>query len=213
MELDETLATLLPVFFGWLLGIISTLLIEQIRRWIKLSKIKKIAHHQLTDLGSKILLSSYLIKQKVGKLTIDDAKSFVEISKKYYPNLISQDLIDILEKILTSNQDEFKVLIELHKDSKHALNLKKYTLSLFQHGKESIDLLSPELFANLLEIDSKLTEINQEIEYANKSFDLTFSDSLSTSKIGQHNLINSYMFISSLFENLHQKILNTKEKI
>ncbi|PJZ29641.1 hypothetical protein [Leptospira kmetyi] len=213
LEAKDFYDKFLPILFGWFLGIFSTLVIELIRRRIKISKIKKIVFSQLVDLGSKIILSSFMIKQKFGKMDIDTAKSFIDISKLHYPTLISKELISVLEKMVSSHQEDFQTYLKMTSESQTAFNLKQYSLSIIQHGKESIDLLPTKLYSNLLEIDSKLNEINQEIDFSNKAFDQTFSESTSTNAIAKGNLEKSHMFISLIYEKIHQKILDTKESL
>ncbi len=213
LEIEDFYDKFLPILFGWFLGIFSTLLIELIRRRIKISKIKKVVFSQLTDLGSKILLSSFLIKQKFGKIDIEAAKSFIDITKLHYPTLISMELINVLEKMVSSHQQDFQKYLEMNLESKTAFNLKKYSLSIIQQGKDSIDLLPTKLYSNLLEIDSKLNEINQEIDFSSKAFDQTFSESLSTNAIAIENLAKSHMFIALIYDKIHQKIIDTKENL
>lgn len=92
---------LLPLVIGWLLGILSTLLIDRVRKWLLKKEIKQGIITELREFEGEMTGLCSLTTPRAGMVTLEWSKWF----RPFYMKLIESEVYDYIKE-LGKNKDQ-----------------------------------------------------------------------------------------------------------
>lgn len=177
--------TLRPGFYllvGWLMGLLSPLIVDAIRRRRERKEIKQAIITELQELQYRLASGVYLTTLKLGKGDREFFKWFLPILERYegplnldVQNKYAKDALKLTDEQLTAVLEHSK-----NEDLNKGMTLKKYYAPLLDANIAHIGSFSVEFQNLLLTIHSRLGIINEQIDQYYFYFKETFNENLST---------------------------------
>lgn len=169
------------LLFGWFLGIASHLVIDKIRKISQKRDLMKGVNSDLRGLQIKLVLLAYQLGQRSGCYDRD----FLEWCIRIYHGLDGIEEVKIfpaaLEELLKQSDEELAAFLKIKRAEYEnvGFSLKKYHLAFLDSRINDISLLDIGLQCILLDIKTRLSMENEEIEYTMKYHHMTFDSSIS----------------------------------
>jgi len=196
------------IFFGWVLGVFSSIILENQKRKQAKEDYKESLFTELDLVYPRILSTYYAIIDEMGQLNKENLEWMLNlISKK---NSKSLDTIkDSIITMLKHNDEEIKLLNKKPHDT-HTLFLKKFNLSFLQENISSFSLLDKEFRYNAINIRTNINYLNDSIDKVNFFYKTTFIPDLSKNnhEIACMNIKNYYINIKDLCKRTSEMIVN-----
>lgn len=186
------------LLLGWLLGLLSPILVDKIKEHFNIKKLKTGIYTELKELKYRLAGTVFSMNSKYGTLDKDLLNwlhPIVEESKGMY----SKTQLELLEKLLKVNEEEFKSASENYKRySPSALSLKKCHLPFLDSKISDLSLFNMEFQYKIFEIRAQINFLNENIEQSQFFYEKTFDSTLTDQnhKIINNNLTDSYQNIS-----------------
>ena len=167
---------------GWLMGLLSPLIVDAIRRRRDRKEIKHALITELQELQFHLASGVYLITQKLGKCDRKFFEWFLPIVEHYEGPFISDQRIEYVKAALKLTDEQLAADAERSKNENlnKGMGLKKYDTPVLVANIAHIGAFSVEFQNLLLTIQSRLGLINEEIDKYYFFFKETFSESVST---------------------------------
>ena len=187
---------ILSLMLGWLLGMFSILIVDEVKRYLKKKDFKKGLSIEVHDIGYRLSGVVFLLYLRFGTYDRDLLNWLFKIYSQYN----DQKMLQRIETLLKSSDEEIDAYAKGLAQQKDivALNLKKYSLPFLESNMDSISLLDTKLQRLIVQIRARLNSINEEIDlsrfYYEKTFDSTLPDY--SSEVIKNNLNQSYINIS-----------------
>jgi len=191
---------ILFLFLGWLLGMLSPVVVDAIRRQREVKEIRKALLVELKDLQSRLANTVYLLSLRTGKYD----RAFLEWFK---PIIERNNYLHKLDNVLKSTEyglaltdDQLAVAAkQLLASEGGGLGLKNHYAPLLEAKIGQLGSFDVEYQRLLLEIHSRLTIVNEEIEQYRFYFQQTFSSDISdvNHKLIIQNIDGSYMAVQT----------------
>lgn len=192
MELWEKI---LFLFLGWLLGMLSPVIVEAIRRRREATEIKTALLTELKDLQFRLSSTVYLLSLRTDNYNRDFLEWFLPIIER-------NSYLHKLDKVVETTKSGLKLSDEqlefyakkLSASESGGLGLKTHYAPLLNSKIGQLGSFPVELQSLLLEIHSRLAMLNEEIEQYRFYFQQTFSSSISEEnhKLIVNNIGGSY---------------------
>ncbi|MBI3778746.1 MAG: hypothetical protein HY274_07535 [Gammaproteobacteria bacterium] len=169
------------VILGWLLGLLSPLVVQGIRNEYRRREIEKGILAELVDVRFRMASVVYITTIRFGNYDRDLVKWLIPLFEEYQGENPKENLLDLLRKQLELDDKKFSEVAMYGKASPgQGLSVKKYRLPYLESKVAELSLF-PQLFQRLaLEILANLHLHNEEIEEARFYFKLTYESGLST---------------------------------
>ena len=167
---------LLLVALGWLLGIISPVIVDAIRRRRENALGRTAILSELRELAYKLALAAYGVRMEHG--TVDHAflqwlKPLLEQYAGFYD---AQAFVPRLRTLIAMNEQE---LAQMNKHTAQAgskgLMLQRYPVPLLDSRVAALWSFDTEFQRQLLEIRTRLELLDDLVDRSRKYFDLTFT--------------------------------------
>lgn len=203
----------LYIILGWLFGLLSPRIIQLIETPYKRKNFKKAIFSDLKNLAVRLTALCSRIEMHFGTRTKDSLKWQKDIYGRYKKDC-SSDVLDVIEKLLISDDIQFqRATILLSDEENISLGLKKYSLSFIESTLECLSMFGPGFQGEILEICEQLNMLNQEIESSIFFYKLTFDSSCMkiNGDIVRKNLKNTYERIQSGSKIIVNKICDILE--
>lgn len=191
MELDatnsDTWEKVLFLFLGWLLGLLSPIVVDAIRRKREVKEVKKALLTELSDLQFRLASTVWLASIRTGKFD----RSFLEwykpiIERNRYLHQVDNVLESTVLSLAGSDEHIAACAAQLAASENGGLGLKTHHAPLLDAKIGQLGAFSVDFQSLLLEIHSRLAILNEEIEQYRFYFQQTFSSGISETN---HNLI------------------------
>jgi len=192
---------LLSIFLGWLLGILSPVIVSRITRKYKRDDLKSGFMKEIGHIRKRLLANMHLLSNHTGSFN----KELVQWLLEKYRALESVDpkLLESYETILASDDAEFEhYKNQISKVEDTGLTLQKYKLAFVNMHLLDFSIFSSEFQAEVFELRTRLDFLNSEIELADKYFFMTFDSGLSQEnlEIVKADLVNKYLHIETMIK-------------
>ncbi len=168
------------VLIGWALGILSTIIVDYWRQYLRKKKFVSAVNTELSELQPRLLYTVYRIAEKYGGFDRTFLDWFLPLATKYESwedyRQINQDIAAL------SDMDEAKLEIWLERRRESGLSdiaLKKFTLSYVSSRTPDFELLPIDSARRVFDIITRLDLINQNVDEVRQCFLMTFDSSLS----------------------------------
>lgn len=194
---DVLFSNALFIIFGWLLGLLSPIIVDAVRDRHKISDVKKIIKSELQELQYRLLFNIFLVDKNYSNLD----RTFFEWAQSIlieYKGINSKDaLLKATGQLLKLTNDEVNYIVQqLDKKDKpnRALLFRKHFLYSIEINLPLIAKLNSIFLGRLLEIKTRIGFINEISEESDYYFKLSFQNDISSGnyKIATDNMINSY---------------------
>lgn len=196
------------IFFGWILGVFSSIILENQKRKQAKEDYKESLFTELDLVYPRIVGTYYTIIKEIGQLNKENLEWMHNIiSKKNSKSLDTID--DTIIKILKYDDKKIKLLNKKLQDTR-TLSLKKFNLSFLQENISSFSLLDKEFRFDAINIRTNINYLNDSIDKVNFFYETSFIPGLSTNnyEIAHMNIKNYYINIKDLCKRTSEMIVN-----
>jgi hypothetical protein len=204
------------LFVGWLLGILNTLLIDRITKHCKKQEVKTALLTELDDVRVRLAGTIYKISSRLGTLNKDLMSWTFKIFAERGSMEVTTEDMEAMAKIEKMSAAEIQVLVDtiVSKQGQVALSLKKFFLPFLDSNISHLPLFDVKFQSLVLEIRTKLTLLNEEIELGRFFYEKTFDSSLSVEnhRIVTDNLNELYRKVGEMAQLTADKITELIEK-
>ena len=175
----NTAETVLFVFLGWLLGILSPIIVDAIRKKQDIRDVRAALETEVHELQYRLACVAYFIEKRFGDVNRKFLEWLRPILVSYRGLNPSADILKFIETQLALTDDQIKALA-LHSKAapEGGISLKKYQVPLLDSKISSLASLSTSLQNHLLELKTHLSLLNEEVDEARYYFRLTFQSSV-----------------------------------
>ncbi len=186
----------LSVLLGWIMGLFSPLIVDELRKGRNRIEIESAIRRELEELRLKLLGLIYLTRMRLGTFDKDLLNWMLPIAKKYKGAHVSLPFSKGLEVMSTLNDGKFKAYVAAESSSPAGLSMKKYSVPYLESKMDQLGLFPEKFQSGLLSIKMHLELINQEIDTARFYMEKTFDASMDADnqEIIKANLRGRYQF-------------------
>jgi hypothetical protein len=200
------------IFFGWVLGVFSSMILENRKRKQTKEDYEGILFTELNLVYPEIVGIYYKITKGTGQLNKENLEwTHNIISKKNSKSLDTID--DEIIEYLKYNDKEMKLLNEEHHNS-HTLVIMKLNLSFLKENISLFSLLDKEVRFSAINIRTKINYLNDIIDEVNYFYRTSFVPGVteSTYNIAKSNIKKCYILIEDLCKSTSEMIVSINEK-
>jgi len=200
---------------GFVLGLFGNIILERIKRRRLKEDFVKGLYAQFKEIVPRLAGNFYLLKYNLGEINRDAVNWIISVRSQGY-GIFSEQTIQSIESILLMNDQELGAYNQRIKQNPTiASYIKKFSLPLLEENISSISLLDLDFQHSLLDIKTKISLLNAEIERYNFFFEKTFDSTMDPNnrRIIDGNIVGSYKAISKLCRDSSDSILGFVEKL
>jgi len=197
------------VIVGWLLGVLSPAMIEIIRRQRDYPLLQQSLRADLAELRLLLALSAIGLKTAQGLLDRELLEWQRDVLSSHRGKSDMAKMLERTNTMLSYSDADLSALAAFEAQNKVATGhgLKKFSAPTISAMIPTLWQLPRGLQVELLEINQALSHLNEEVEYAQYYFRLTFENLASANHaIAKANLTSSYMNIAGMATRLVEKI-------
>jgi len=198
------------LFVGWLLGILNTLLIDRLTKHCKKQEVKKALLTELDDVRVRLAGTIYKISSRLGTLNKHLMSWTFKIFAERGSIEVTREDMEAMAKIEKMSAAEIQTMVDaiVSKQGQAALSLKKFFLPFLDSNLSHLPLFDVKFQSLVLEIRTKLTLLNEEIELGRFFYEKTFDSSLTTEnhRIVTDNLNELYRKVAEMAQLTADKI-------
>lgn len=185
---------LIYTLFGWVLGVLGTLILERLkRRRVKKDFVKSVCA-QFKEVVPRLAGTYYSMKSNLGELDRDVLNWIKSVRSQGY-QFLEDKTVEGIDKFLELDDEQIRDLNQLIKQKTPKVSsLRKHNVPLLQENISSISLLDSNLQHSLLDIRTKVNWLNEIVDQHNFFFEKTFDSGISDEnwKIIDSNIRNGY---------------------
>jgi hypothetical protein len=204
---------LLSIFMGWLLGMLSPVVVSRISRKYNRNDLQAGILKEISHIRERLLGTIYLLSQKNGSLDKDLANWLLQRYKGL--GNVDQRILDAFEVVSKSSSDEVLAYTEFARKQSESigLTLKKFNLSFLNMHLMDISLFKKRFQVEIFELRSRIEVLNAEIDLAEKYFFMTFDSGLSQENLEliKNDLENKYKNIETMIKRVIDQIGRVEE--
>ena len=200
---------ILLILFGWLLGLLSPVIIDKIKSAYNKKNYFNALFLELHDLQYRMAVLSFRLGQDYGDLNEKFVSEIKPIVENYQGNEPSKNIIKFLNTLTNSNENERnKLIVHMREKRGRSLSLKTYSPSLIESNINLLSTLPIELQSKIHEFKNHLNIYNQEAVAVNKYIEMSFDSSISNEDhdILINDLVKRYAFIQGVTKRVSDKI-------
>lgn len=168
------------VILGWLLGLLSPLIVEGVRNTRRRKEIKKGIMTELIDVRFRMASVVYLTAVRFGSYDRELINWLIPIYKEYQGENPKENLLKLLENQASLDDKKLAEIIAYGKAEPGAgLSVKKYALPYLESKVAELSLFTQNFQRLALDILANLHLFNEEIDEARFYFKLTYDSGIS----------------------------------
>jgi len=193
------------IFFGWLLGLLSPIIVDAIKTRYKKEEFRKAIISELKEIQYRLSCNVFLLNRRFGTIDKQLLLWTSKIFKSYTGIYAETRSLETLERQLKLSNEELENLSEVIKpDKRQALTLRKFATPFLDSHIGNLSLYSQDFQLKLFEIKSQLGLLNDQIEDYKFYYQKTFESDIST---------NNYNIISNNLEECYKSIADKAKTI
>lgn len=175
------LTELLYLLLGWLLGLLSPLVVDGARKRRQTPALYRALMRELQDLRYRLVMSVYLIQQSRGRLTPEILHWAIPLVEKYDGSYRSNAMVSRLRKLVSGPEDELNPTAGQRAADGVDNRLDVLEAPFLERLVPELDRFSPQVQRILLDIRTQLGFFNRLPEDQRAMLALTWSSSLTES--------------------------------
>lgn len=205
-----------PIFLGWLLGMLSPVIVSRIYRFYKKSDLHSGISKEINHIKERLILTLDSISHKTGSY---DRELIKWLLKNYEKTESPIPTILELYRVQLESDDETLQAMIYHQAKPHGigLSLQKFSLLFVGMHLSEISLFSPDLQVEIFELKNRIEILNSEIALSEKYFFMTFDSTISAEnqKLVKIDLVNKYLHVEGMIKRAVEQIekINSIKKI
>lgn len=190
----------LLILLGWVLGMVSTLIVAVIQRKAQLAEINGAILAELDELRNGLAWMSFKIVARAGKVDRSYLSWFGQITNQYRGPKRDARLEEALAKLSHLSNEQLQAEVATIHPQGRALGLKRLLTPAVTANLHHLGGFPEEYQRLLYDVVRQAEAINQEIAQADHFFKLTFDTSLDAAnrEIVQSNLEEAYSMINKV---------------
>ena len=191
----NTAEKVLFILLGWLLGMLSPIILDTIRKRQNISEFRAALKTEVHELRYRLACVTYMVQLKYGKVNKKLLTWIKPILDDYKGLNPVNDIRNSIEKQLAMTDEQLKEFAKLGKAAPEVgLSLKKFHLPLLDSRISFISSLDAALQNQLLEVKTHLNVLNEEVDQARFYYNLTFQSNITDKDHDRavENLVNCY---------------------
>lgn len=204
-----TVSTVGAILLGWLLGLLSPIIVDRIRTRYREKEVKEGIFTELRDLRLRMAAAAYRFESRFGSFDRKLLNWVISIFEKYKGIPEADRLLESMKKYSVLDDKTLQEIGE-HQKAKpgDALGVKKYRIPYLDSNIGELGIFDEPSRAALLDIRAQLDLFNEDIDEARLYHKMTFdlSDSETNHAIACQSLENCY-------RNLAQKARHIVDRI
>lgn len=197
------------IFVGWLLGMLSPVIVNRINKKYKKVDLKKGLNRELDETRHRLICTSYLLGQSHGEFNKEYLKRILPMFEDYKGNESNQIHIDTINMLLNLNDNEFLEYV----NSKRALegsslSLKKISITFTEMNLLELSIFDISFQSLLYELRTRISILNDEIGKVEKFNIMTFDSTITDTnhQIITNNIKTKYVDIQNMTDRVVSKI-------
>ena len=202
-------ANVLYIILGWLLGILSPLIVERSKRQYQVLDVKRGILTELKDHRSRLVMVSGTIAIRLGLLDRSLLNWIFKELKEYEGTEPKEELLEGLSRLVGLSDVELSALANHAKFRPGgALSLKTYSTPFLSANMNLLSLFPSDFQYRVLEIRAQIDLLNQEISETTTLFWKTFDSGMTEDNHGiiTTTIRNKYQHIQDSSRRLSEKI-------
>ena len=197
----------LSIILGWLLGILSPVVVSRITRQYKRHDLHKGIMKEVGHIRERLLGNMHLLSHRTGSFDRELAKWLLE---KYGEiEAVNPKILKSYKWLLAAEDTEFEAYkCRFFKSQDTGLTLQKFQLTFVNMHLLEFSLFSSEFQTEVFELKTRLEFLNSEINLAEKYFFMTFDSGISQEnlEIVKVDLTNKYLHIETMIKRVVEQI-------
>lgn len=201
----------LYILFGWFLGLISPVIIDEIKLKKSKKRFFKALCSEAHDLQFRVALIGFLLAQNYVKLDREYLLWIRPIFENYKGNEPHETGITFIDKLLELEEKQFQLHVDYFLQNEDiGLSLKTYSVSFLETNIGLISEFPIDLQVKIHEFRTHLSLLNQQSLNANESFKMTFDSSMTDENHTRikSDLIKQYIVIHGMCNTVVKKLNN-----
>ena len=203
------------LILGWLLGILSPLIVDRVRRHYQINEVKQGIITELKETKFRLVATAYLLAARLGMFDRDLLMWFSNALQEYQGSEPKEETVKAVQNLLKLDDKQLSAHSHAVKFKPGgALSLKSHSLPFLDANISLLSLYPVDFQHRILEIRAQIDLLNQEIEDCRFFYGKTFDSGLSEEnyKVVVDNTRMKYQLIESAARRIADKISNLVSK-
>lgn len=198
------------LILGWLLGILSPLIINRVNRSYSKKELFSGIKTEIIECQFRVLLSAEFLTMKCGKYDKEYLQWFLPYLKNYRGLENIDNLLKHVSLMLTFDDAKIQSVNDYNRLNQEGrgLTMKRFYLPFLESKIGEISFFNIELQNIIYEIKSRLHIVNEEIDLAMNYFQMTFDSS-----IHDNNKERIKVNLSDKYDSLQKQLIIAVKKI
>lgn len=204
-----TISAVGAILLGWLLGLLSPVIVDRIRRRHREKEVKEGIFTELRDLRFRMVVAAYRLESRFGSFDRKMLNWVTSILEKYKGVPEADRLFELIKKYSILDDKAFQAIVEHQRAQPgDALGVKKYRIPYLDSNIGDLGIFDEQSRAALLDIRVQLDFFNDEIDQARLYHKMTFDLSGS-----EKNHAIACQSLDNCYRNLAQKARHIVDRI
>lgn len=186
---------ILYLFLGWLLGILSPIIVDGIRRRRENAEVRGALNTELNELKFVLACGVYRVAMRFGNIDRNLLNWLLPIIEEYKGINPSENILKNIRNQLSLTDEQIKGLSQRGQDEEgQGLSMKKHTVPILDSKFSLVSTFNTRLQNELLGIRAHLNLLNEVVDDARYYFRLSFDGGISdvNRKITEVNMNDCY---------------------
>lgn len=206
---------ILFLLLGWLLGILSPLIVDRVKRRYQIDDVKRGILTELKEARSRLAMMAYVIAVRLGGYDRNLLTWIASVLKEYEGSEPKDEALKAIERLSKLTDEQLAALAHQVKFKPGgALSLKNLSVPFLDANMGLLSLFPVDFQNRILEIRAQIDLLNQEIDEATSFYWKTFDSGTSEDnyKIISDSIRTKYQLIEGAARRLADKISNIVTK-
>lgn len=175
MEYAKQLETILAILLGWLLGLLTPVISDRIRRPYRRRDLVRAVVEEMLSLQYTLATVAYLVRSRRADLPDAFLDLILPLFEQYEGPDRSDSFIETLKKFRAIPERDRSAILQTKQDSNVGMALRQYSMPLFATQIADLAICSPDFQRSVLNIRYHLDLYNQLVPYTHSLFEKTYN--------------------------------------
>lgn len=167
------------LFLGWLLGTLSPIITDTIRRQRKRANTRKPLFAELSELRYRLAIVVFRCESRVGRVDRIFLQWLKQILDTYGGPMAAEGINKHVDLLLAASDSDFELWCKAEqRDPEKGMSLKRYPVPFLKAHLNDVESLPDIVQPLLLEIHTQLEILDAELQTSRYYFELTFNPSI-----------------------------------
>lgn len=197
---------LLLLFLGWLLGLLSPVIQERIRRTYRRSELLSAIRSELSTHQYRMALVAWMMRAKIVNMPDEFAAWIVKATKNYRGPEYSPNILTMVSMAAQQPRATREAALKLLSDPTKGKSLKEYALPVFEAHRPELSSFPLRVQEAVLQVIVQTDLYNQHVRFLQGQFDKTFSCPADQYEIIAGNLNKGYLELAEIAQRIADAI-------